>query len=234
MPSITPPTLETVAACVERAARIGPLLGGLTTRYTNQTLPNDPEVSRALQQAGMTILPGIRLEDSVETAMWAHGATEPETFASYVRQSYAEGRINHAACAAADGRAMHTTRDGYQFTDLAVHSLIGASLPTPKACKEAVRLLYSALTHGVTHGELWELSRLAVWESLDAAREALAALRAGRAIMAPTLAPMRLTATLMGVETWVSGSLWDAVQHPVATNERTAPVEDAHPFAHIS
>lgn len=129
---------------------------------------------------------------------------------------------------------MHKTTDGHQLTDMAVHSLIGASLPTPSACKEAVRLLRSALVHGVTHNELWELSRLAVWESLDAAREALAALRAGGTIIAPTPAPMRLTATLMGRESWASGSLWDAVQHPVAANEHAAPGEDTHPFSHIS
>jgi len=100
MPKIPPPSPETVAGCVENAARRGPLLRGLIARYTNQNLPNDPEVSRALQNAGMAILPGIRLEDAVETAMWAHGATRPEEFTRYVVQYYAEGRVYHAASAA--------------------------------------------------------------------------------------------------------------------------------------
>lgn len=85
---------------MENAARIGPLLGGLITRYRNRNLPNDPEVSRTLQNAGMAILPGIRLKDAVETAMWAHGASRPEEFARFVVQVYTEGRVYRAASAA--------------------------------------------------------------------------------------------------------------------------------------
>ncbi|NTU85834.1 MAG: hypothetical protein HGA45_41970 [Chloroflexales bacterium] len=62
-------------------------------------LPNDAEVSRTLQDAGIAIIPGIRLEDAVETAMWAHAAP-PVIFEGYVRRVYAEGRVygcTHAA-----------------------------------------------------------------------------------------------------------------------------------------
>lgn len=92
MAAIIHPAAETVATCVENAARIGPHLGELIARYCTPFLPNDPEVSRSLQEAGMAIIPGIRLEDAAETAMWAHVAP-PAAFACYVRQAYAEGRI---------------------------------------------------------------------------------------------------------------------------------------------
>lgn len=99
MATITPPSPETVASCVAHAARVGPRLGDLIARYCTPSLPNDPEVSRTLMEAGMAIIPGIRLEDAVETALWAHNAT-PEVFACYVRQVYAEGRVYRRAQAA--------------------------------------------------------------------------------------------------------------------------------------
>jgi hypothetical protein len=92
MATIIIPSPKTVAICVNNAARIGPHLGELIARYCVPFLPNDPEVSRTLQDAGIAIIPGIRLEDAVETAMWAHAAP-PVIFEGYVRRVYAEGRV---------------------------------------------------------------------------------------------------------------------------------------------
>lgn len=101
MATIIIPSPKTVAICVNNAARIGPHLGELLAfrparsaiaRYYVPFLPNDPEVSRTLQDAGIAIIPGIRLEDAVETAMWAHAAP-PVIFEGYVRRVYAEGRV---------------------------------------------------------------------------------------------------------------------------------------------
>jgi len=99
MSTVTPLTPEIVAACVMRATRIGPFLGDLIARYTARNLPNDPDTSRALQGVGMAIIAGIRLEDAIETAMWAHNA-RPDEFARYVVKVYAEGRVYAAAKAA--------------------------------------------------------------------------------------------------------------------------------------
>lgn len=92
MATIITPSPKTVATCVDNPARIGPYLGELIARHSVPFLPNDPEVSRTLQDAGMAIIPGIRLEDAVETAMWAHAAP-PVIFEGYVRRVYAEGRV---------------------------------------------------------------------------------------------------------------------------------------------
>jgi hypothetical protein len=92
MAIIITPSPEAVTTCVENAAHIGPHLGEMIARYCVPFLPNDPQVSKTLQDAGMTIIPGIRLEDAVETAMWAHAAP-PVIFEGYVRKVYAEGRV---------------------------------------------------------------------------------------------------------------------------------------------
>ena len=99
MATVTPPSPEVVAKCVSLAARIGPFLGDLIARYTERSLPNDPDTSRALQGVGMAIIAGIRLEDAIETAMWAHAA-RPDEFAKYVVKVYTEGRVYAAAKAA--------------------------------------------------------------------------------------------------------------------------------------
>jgi len=128
---------------------------------------------------------------------------------------------------------MYQTTDGHALNDLAVRSLIGASLPTPQACKEAVRLLTEALAQGITQADLWELSRLAVWESLDATRGALEALRAGRSITTSTPVSMRLTADILCLPTWATGSLWDAVEPVAQAPATTVTAEDINPFANI-
>jgi hypothetical protein len=96
-----------------------------------------------------------------------------------------------------------------------------------------VRLLTEALAHGISQADLWELSRLAVWESLDATRGALVALRAGKSIAASLPVPMSLTAEIHCAPSWENGSLWDApvpAAQPAAT---TSTTEDANPFADI-
>ena len=197
MSSTTPLTPEVVAACVIRAAAIGPSLGDLIARYHRRDMPNDPDTSRALQDAGMAIIPGIRLEAAVETDMWAHAA-QPEQFAGFVVDVYSDGRAN-VPVDVGGTRIPHesttiphqpntnpllsfTTTDGRSYSERSVRSLIGASLPTPEACQAAVNVLHEALRHGVTDNELWELSHIAVWQSLAAARTALHAIQSGAPI----------------------------------------------------
>jgi hypothetical protein len=67
---------------------------------------------------------------------------------------------------------VYTTTDGHVFTDETVACLIGASLPTPAACQEAITLLREALAAGVSQETLWRLSGIAVWDGLLAARAA--------------------------------------------------------------
>ena len=197
MSTTTPLTPEVVAACVMRAAEIGPSLGDLIARYHRRDLPNDPDTSRALQDAGMAIIPGVRLEAAVETAMWAHAA-KPEQFAGFVVDVSTDGRAN-VPVDVGGTRIPHesttiphqpntnpllsfTTTDGRSYSERSVRSLIGASLPTPEACQAAVNVLHEALRHGVTDNELWELSHIAVWQSLAAARTALHAIQSGAPI----------------------------------------------------
>ncbi|MEI8165851.1 MAG: hypothetical protein WCG26_05710 [Chloroflexales bacterium] len=59
-------------------------------------LLNDPDTSRAIPQVGMAIIPDIGLEDSIETAMWAHAA-RPEQFAGFVVDVSTDGRVSIAA-----------------------------------------------------------------------------------------------------------------------------------------
>ena len=204
MSTTTPLTPEVVAACVMRAAEIGPSLGDLIARYHRRDLPNDPDTSRALQDAGMAIIPGVRLEAAVETAMWAHAA-KPEQFAGFVVDVSTDGRAN-VPVDVGGTRIPHqpttiphqpttiphqpttnpprsfTTTDGRSYRERSVRSLIGASLPTPEACQAAVNVLHEALRHGISDATLWELSHIAVWESLEAARTALRAIQSGAPI----------------------------------------------------
>ncbi|MEI8165850.1 MAG: hypothetical protein WCG26_05705 [Chloroflexales bacterium] len=74
---------------------------------------------------------------------------------------------------------MFTTTDGRSYSARSIRSLIGASLPTPEACQAAVWVLHEALRHGISDATRWERSRIAVWESLAAARTALRAILSG-------------------------------------------------------
>lgn len=66
-----------------------------------------------------------------------------------------------------------TTTDGHCYTDTTLACLIGASLPTPTACQEAVALLREALNVGVSQQTLWQITGIAVWDGLHVAREVL-------------------------------------------------------------
>lgn len=106
--------------------------------------------------------------------------------------------------------AAFITSDGHVMDSTTVSCLIGASLPTEAACREAVGLLYIALAHHVSLGDLWELSRIAVWVGLEAARGALKAVLAGQALIA-SAAPLPPTGQLA----WSEQIVWDDESPPV-------------------
>jgi hypothetical protein len=115
--------------------------------------------------------------------------------------------------------ATYMTRDGHIMDDLAVSSMIGASLPTGEACRAAVALLHTALAHQVSLAELWELSRIAVWGGgLVAARSALRAIQASQPLTDPTtrtVAPAPATAPQKGLA-WSEEIAWNDDEAPPA------------------
>jgi hypothetical protein len=66
----------------------------------------------------------------------------------------------------------YQTTDGHVFPSGAAH-LIGASLPTPARCKEAIDLMHEALATGISLAALWQIANTAVWDGLPVARMAL-------------------------------------------------------------
>lgn len=124
--------------------------------------------------------------------------------------------------------AIFMTRDGHVMDELAVSSLIGASLPTEVECRSAAIMLHTALAHGVSLADLWELSRIAVWGGgLTAAWSALHALRAGQTLTASTTrtaAPVPATAPQKALA-WSEQITWDeeTPTAPVAVKPARTP-----------
>jgi hypothetical protein len=236
MPITTPP-LETVAACAASAHIVGPELRGILARYSCPTVPNNPEVARALQAAGTTIIPGSRLEDAAETAAWASYASR-EAFDRYDRQVYAENRIPRPVLREAptlpqrnyppDEYAQDvffTTLDGERISEYLVGVYIGAGLGSPALSHQAVEILKAALNHGVTHTALWQLSRIAVWDGLSAAQEALHTLMTTPQ-GADSAARARATPTRTAGLEWSDEIVWDDDAPPTAIAPTTATDDD--------